>query len=94
MIEKEITITNETGLHSRPVDLFVRTSKLYKSSITVCKGEKSSDAKNIVKMLILNVLKDDVIVIKVDGEDEAEAMDALVRLVESDFTDVDSRVAL
>ena len=44
MIERIVTVHNETGLHSRPADLFVRTAKLYESTIAVYKGDKSADA--------------------------------------------------
>jgi phosphocarrier protein HPr len=55
MTEHTLTVTNDTGLHSRPADLFVRTAKLYEAQITVHKGEKSADAKNIIKLILLNV---------------------------------------
>jgi phosphotransferase system HPr (HPr) family protein len=81
-----ITVKNETGLHSRPADLFVRTSKLYESAIEVFKGEKKANAKTIIKLLLLNVCENDQITIYADGPDEDEALHDLKTLVESDFT--------
>ena len=89
-----ITVKNETGLHSRPADLFVRTSKLYQSEIEVCKGEKKANAKAILKLILLNVCEDDQITINADGPDEAEALSDLKVLVESDFTKINPKVQI
>lgn len=89
-----ITVNNETGLHSRPADLFVRTAKLYTSRITVFKGEKSADAKNIIKLILLNVSQGTEIGISAEGDDESEALEDLKRLVESNFQEVNTRVTI
>ena len=89
-----ITVINETGLHSRPADLFVRTSKLYQSDIEVCKGEKKANAKAILKLILLNVCEDDQITINADGPDEDEALHDLKLLVESDFVTVNPKVQI
>ena len=94
MISLVLTVKNETGLHSRPADLFVRTSKLFESSIEVCKGEKKANAKAILKLILLNVCENDTITINADGPDEEEALKALKVLVESDFTIIDPKVQI
>lgn len=94
MKDMTVVVENETGLHSRPADLFVRTAKLYESKITVHKGEKSADAKNIIKVILLNVSQGTEIVVQADGSDEAEALDDLRRLIESDFYDVNEKVKI
>lgn len=94
MKEAKVTVVNETGLHSRPADLFVRTAKLYESKIEVFKGDRTADAKNIIKVILLNVVEGTEITITADGSDENEAVDALVSLVSSNFADVDERVKI
>ncbi|MBI9104689.1 MAG: HPr family phosphocarrier protein [Spirochaetales bacterium] len=94
MKEIEIVVKNETGLHSRPADLFVRTAKLFKSDITVSKGEKSVNAKTILKVILLNVSQDDTIKISADGEDEDVVLSELRTLIESDFTEVNEAVRI
>jgi phosphocarrier protein HPr len=94
MTETTLTVTNETGLHSRPADLFVRTAKLYNSRITVHKGEKSADAKNIIKVILLNVSRNTEISIRADGEDAEAAIADLERLIRSDFRDVNEKVTI
>lgn len=94
MADYTITIQNDTGLHSRPADLFVRTAKLYDSKITVYKGEKSADAKNIIKLILLNVSKGTEIRIEAIGGDEQQALSDLSSLVESDFENVNPKVTI
>lgn len=92
MVEAEVIVTNEAGLHSRPADLFVRTAKLYESSVIVRKGEKSANAKNIIKVILLNVRPGESIRIIADGPDADAAITDLTRLVESDFEAVNVAV--
>lgn len=94
MNEITLTVTNETGLHSRPADLFVRTAKLFDASITVHKGEKSADAKNILKVILLNVTQGDEIRVSAEGSEASVALEELRKLVESDFRSVNSKVKI
>ncbi len=94
MKEVTLTVRNETGLHSRPADLFVRTAKLYESKVTVWKGEKSADAKNIIKVILLNVSQDNEITIQADGSDEEAAVADLQSLIESNFEKVNDKVKI
>jgi len=94
MKELKIIVKNETGLHSRPADLFVRTAKLYNSKIIVRKGDKLADAKNILRVILLNVSQNDEIVILADGEDEDTAIKDLKRLIESNFKDYNDKVKI
>lgn len=94
MKEIDIVVENETGLHSRPADLFVRTAKLYESDISVQKGEKSANAKAIIKLILLNVSQGDTVKITAQGPDEEEALADLKRLIESDFTVANEKVVI
>jgi phosphotransferase system HPr (HPr) family protein len=90
--ELTITVNNETGLHSRPADLFVRTAKLHDSNIYVYKGEKWADAKNIIKVILLNVSQGEEVRITAEGADEETAISELKTLIESDFQTVNEAV--
>jgi len=94
MIHRVLTVNNDTGLHSRPADLFVRTAKLFNCRITVYKGEKASDAKNIIKLILLNVSQGTQIRIEAEGPDENLAVDELAALIESDFQKVNPKVTI
>lgn len=94
MKEIEIVVKNETGIHSRPADLFVRTAKLFESDITIKKGEKSANAKAILKVILLNVSQNDSVVITATGSDEEKAIDEIRTLIESDFTKINDAVKI
>ena len=94
MKELEITVKNDTGLHSRPADVFVRTAKLFESVITISKGEKTANAKTIIKVILLNVSQNDTIRITADGPDEEAAINELKLLIESDFEKINEAVKI
>ncbi|GEA14477.1 MAG: phosphocarrier protein HPr [Moorella sp. (in: firmicutes)] len=85
MIKKELIITNETGLHARPATLFVQTAQAFKSKIGITKGQKQADAKSILAVMSLGITKGTSITLWAEGEDEKEAIEALERLVKSNF---------
>lgn len=85
MISKEVTILNATGLHARPASLFVQEAGKHKSEINIIKGEKKINAKSIMGIMAGGISKDTVITIEVEGEDEQDALNALVGLIESKF---------
>jgi phosphotransferase system HPr (HPr) family protein len=94
MKELTITVRNETGLHSRPADVFVRTAKLYQSDIEILKGEKKANAKAILKVILLNVCENDEITVRADGPDEDAALEDIRVLVESNFSTLNPRVQI
>ena len=81
MVEKEATVLPEAGLHARPASLFVKTAKQFSSSITVVKDGQEANAKSPMKLMTLGAKKGDGILIRAEGEDEEEAVDALVKLI-------------
>lgn len=85
MVSREITVINKTGIHSRPASMFVTIASKFKSNITVIKDTKKGNAKSIFNVIALGITKDSNITITAEGEDAAEAVDSLIKLVESKF---------
>lgn len=81
MATRTLTIRNKTGLHARPAMLFVQTASHFKSRIRVTREGHTVDAKSILGVLSLGAAKGSVIQVEADGEDEAQALDALEVLV-------------
>ena len=82
------TVTNPSGLHARPATIFVEEAKKYASKIFVKNLSKGSDAKNAkspIMLLTLAVTKGTEIEISADGDDEVNAVNNLIKLVESGF---------
>ncbi|WP_242986413.1 HPr family phosphocarrier protein [Vallitalea guaymasensis] len=82
---KSFIIRAETGLHARPATLFINKSKEFSSEIKVIKNKKEADGKKFLQVLSLGVLKDDLIYLKINGNDEKEAMSALEKLIINNF---------
>jgi len=87
MITKKAQIINELGLHARPASLFVNTAMKYKSNIHLTCGDKKGEAKSILNVLALSAAKHDFLEITAEGEDEQEAAETLVKLIESGFSE-------
>ena len=87
MCVKEVVVQNQIGLHARPATFFIQKANEFKSSIWVEKDERRVNAKSLLGVLSLGIIGDTEIRIIVDGVDEKEALDALIKLVESGFTD-------
>jgi len=84
MIEKETTVGAEEGLHARPAAQFVKTAKGFSSEIMIIKDDKEANAKSSMKIMTLTAKKGDEIVIRAEGEDAQEAVEALVELISQD----------
>lgn len=81
MAERKVTVTNKTGLHARPAALFVQKANQFSSDIRIVKGEKEISAKSIMGVMSLGVSQGTEILLKADGADAQEAVDALAELV-------------
>jgi phosphocarrier protein HPr len=75
---REITITDEVGLHARPAARFVKLATSFTADITVSKGERSANAKSLVEILQLEAGQGSIVVIEAQGDDAEEALESLV----------------
>ncbi len=81
MVEKQILITNPSGLHTRPAKQIVDKAREFACEIQISKGEKTGNAKNLIKLMKLGIAKNSTITISCDGTDENDAMGALEKLI-------------
>ena len=82
MYTKEVTVNNEVGLHARPATYFIQKANELKSGIWVEKEERRVNAKSLLGVLSLGIVKGTTITLIADGSDEVAAVDALSELVE------------
>lgn len=87
MYTKEVLVQNQVGLHARPATFFIQKANEFKSSIWVEKEERRVNAKSLLGVLSLGIRGGTDIKIIAEGADEQTAVDDLVNLVESGFTD-------
>ena len=83
-MEKEFIIANEQGLHARPATTLVNLANTFKSDITVTYNGVTVDLKSIMGVLSLGVKRGSIVLIRIIGEDELEAMNQITKKI-SDF---------
>ena len=87
MVVKSVTISNQVGLHARPATFFIQKANEFRCSIWVEKDDRKVNAKSLLGVLSLGITGGTDIKILADGQDEAEAGDALTKLVVSGFAE-------
>jgi phosphocarrier protein len=85
LTRRDVRITNRLGLHARAAARFVHTANRFRSRISALRDGRTMDGKSILGILLLAASQGSTLTLEADGEDEKEALDALVRLVESGF---------
>ena len=85
MSSKEITVTNQIGLHARPATFFIQKANEFSSSIWVEKDDRKVNGKSLLGVLSLGITKGTTITIYADGADQEEALNALETLIKSNF---------
>ena len=85
MYTKTAVVNNQVGLHARPATFFIQKANEFKSSIWVEVEERRVNAKSMLGVLSLGIVKGTEITLIANGPDEEEAVEALAALLASDF---------
>ncbi|GMO41706.1 MAG: HPr family phosphocarrier protein [Termitinemataceae bacterium] len=85
MQEFSYQIKDENGIHARPAGLLVKELTAFKSKITVVNGEKSCDGKSLLSLMKLRAKQNDSIIVRAEGEDEAEASACAKKFLEENM---------
>ena len=87
MYDKDVTVQNQVGLHAPPATFFIQKANEFKSSIWLEKEERRVNAKSLLCVLSLGIMGGTEIRIIAGGVDEEQAVNALVALVDSGFSE-------
>lgn len=88
MIEKQVTIKNRAGLHTRPAALLVKLAGQFKSDFFINKDGFQINGKSIIGVMTLAAEKGSKIDLIFIGEDEEEASQAIVSLFDRGFDEL------
>jgi phosphocarrier protein len=88
MVEREVTIRNRTGLHTRPAATLVKLAAKYKSDFFIYKDGFQINGKSIIGVMTLAAEQGSKLILRFCGEDEEEAAKAIVELFEKGFDEV------
>ncbi|MCI5585258.1 MAG: HPr family phosphocarrier protein [Lachnospiraceae bacterium] len=83
MVSQKVVIKNPTGLHLRPAGVLCKEAMQYKSLITFTYRGNTANAKSVLSVLGACIRCGDEIELICEGEDEKEALKALVTAVEN-----------
>ncbi len=86
---RTVTVVNSKGLHARPSATFVKLANQFQSKINISADNKKVDGKSIMGMMMLAAAQGSEIIIRTDGKDEAEALNALCALITTGFGKTD-----
>ena len=85
MTEATTTIENKTGSHARPASVFVQKASSFKSKVQLKAKGKTVDAKSILMIMSMGLVKGTEVTIVADGPDEADAVAQLKAMIDSKF---------
>jgi phosphocarrier protein HPr len=89
VIERVIEIKNKLGLHARAAAKLVHMAARFKSDIKIRKGDEEVDGKSILGILLLAAGRGTSITLRSDGPDERDALDAIEKLIDEKFDEVE-----
>ncbi|MPM89401.1 HPr-like protein Crh [bioreactor metagenome] len=82
MFEKQAVVKNKIGLHARPAAKVVAEGNKFKSNMVIKKDEREVNMKSLLGVLSLGAMCGDMVIVQAEGEDEIEAVEAVVKLIE------------
>ncbi|MFB6231094.1 MAG: HPr family phosphocarrier protein [Salinibacter sp.] len=85
MIERELTVRNRAGLHTRPASKIVKTASQFDSQVYLRRDNYEINGKSVIGVMTLAAEQGATLTLVVDGEDEDEAAEALTSLFENGF---------
>jgi len=85
MIERELIVSNKLGLHARATAKLVQVLSGFRCNATLAAKGREVNAKSIMGVMLLAAGFGTSVTVRVDGEDEAAAMDAVSALFARKF---------
>lgn len=85
MVEKEIVIESDSGVHARPASMLVKLAMKFDSEIMLIRDGVETNAKSIMMVLAMGLAKNSKVTLRAEGPDENEALEQVYELISSDF---------
>ena len=85
MIQQTVAIINKLGLHARASAKLTKLAGSYPCQVWIAKGDRRVNAKSIMGVMMLAAGIGSEVIIETDGEQESEAMQALLALIHDKF---------
>jgi len=87
MLESKVLVQNKLGLHARPAAMFVKAAARYRSDVCIARDDQVVNGKSIMGVMMLAAECGSELTLSVTGDDEEQAMKALLDLFERKFNE-------
>lgn len=84
-MERNVTIGTKAGLHARPAAQIIKAAGKFQSKIELVRGAKAVNLKSLISLMSLGAKHGEQLVLRADGPDAAEAVEALGDLLDKDL---------
>ena len=91
VVEREARIVNPLGMHARPAADFVKIASQFTSKVDVRRDTLKVNGKSIMGVMMLAAEQGSSLLIRAEGTDAEQALDALCALVAAGFNEMDKR---
>lgn len=88
MVVREVTVTNQAGVHTRPASMIVRTAARFKAEFVIQKDGYEINGKSIIGVMTLAAEQGTTLTLLFDGADEEVAATAMAQLFADGFGEV------
>ncbi len=85
MIKTSVTISNKLGLHARASAKLTKLAGSFPCDVWLARGERRVNAKSIMGVMMLAAGLGATVELETNGDQEQQAMDALVQLMNDKF---------
>jgi phosphocarrier protein len=85
MMERAVQIVNQNGLHARPAAEIVKTASRFQAEITMVRDDLEVNGTSIMGVMMLAAEYGSTLLVRADGPDAREAVDAIAELIERKF---------
>ena len=85
MIEREVTVRNRAGIHTRPASMLVKTASQFESEVYLRRDNYEINGKSVIGVMTLAAEQGAILTLVVDGDDEEEAANVITELFEDGF---------
>jgi len=85
MLQQDVLIVNKLGLHARASAKLTQLASSFKCEVMLSRNQRRVNAKSIMGVMMLAAAKGTTIGVETDGEDEDEAMQAILAIINDKF---------
>ena len=86
MVEKEVIVTSDAGIHARPAMMLVKEAMKFNCSVKLIRDDIEADCKSIMSVLGLAIVSGTKLKIVTEGEYEDEIANILISMIENNFS--------